>query len=95
MYNSSGQSRWEFSDGSIRIAIAPGTAVATQIDFLLHELGTTEQTAARHLRGCATVTAAARAFSKYFERPHPKFAHNDRRIRNAERDARVIPNATG
>ena len=65
--------------------------VTTQVDFLLHELGTTEQTAARRLRDCVTATDAALAFSKYFERPHPKFAHNDRRIRNAERYERVLP----
>jgi hypothetical protein len=70
------------------------SAVATQVDFLLHELGTSEQTAARRLRDCATPTAAALAFSKYFERPHPKFAHNDRRIRNAERYARVLADAS-
>ena len=64
--------------------------VLMQVEFLLHELRTTEQAAARHLRGCLTPAAAALSFSKSFERPHPDFAHNDRRIRYAEQYAKDL-----
>ena len=66
------------------------TEVQTQVEFLLHELRTSEQAAARHLRGCLTPAAAALSFSKYFERPHPDHAHNDRRVRYAEQYAKDL-----
>lgn len=65
-----------------------------QIRFLLHELKTTERRAGELLRACVTPANAALVFSKHFERPHPKYAHNDKRVRYAERWARELQRPT-
>lgn len=57
--------------------------VKTQIEFLCHELRTTEHTAGKMLKECTTPTQAALCFSRWFERPAARFAHNDKRIRYA------------
>ena len=51
----------------------------TQIDFIFHEFDTTEKRAGLKLRECDTPGGAALCFSKYYERPHKDYAHNDQR----------------
>lgn len=41
----------------------------TQLDFVIHELGTTEKRAYRKLKNTSNPTDAANAFAKYYERP--------------------------
>lgn len=54
-----------------------------QIDFLHHELLTSEARAGARLQCCKTPGGAAVSFSRNFERPHKDYAHNDARIRYA------------
>lgn len=62
----------------------PVHAVATQIEFLCQELRGTEKAAGLRLRNCNTVKSSALAFSRWFERPAARYAHNDKRIAYAE-----------
>ena len=59
-----------------------------QVDFLLYELQTTERTADRLLRQCQSPSGAAHCFSRWFERPAKRFAHNDKRAAYAEQFSR-------
>lgn len=56
----------------------------TQVDFIKAELLTTEILAWRKLRIARTVEEATLAFSKYYERPSSKYAHNDKRVAYAK-----------
>lgn len=51
----------------------------TQLDFIIHELNTTEKGAFEKLKQAKTVEEASDIFSKHYERPNINFAHNDKR----------------
>ena len=51
----------------------------TQLDFIIHELNTTEKGAFEKLKQAKTVEEASDVFSKHYERPNINFAHNDKR----------------
>ena len=51
----------------------------TQLDFIIHELNTTEKRAGNLLRQAQTVEEASDIFSKHYERPNSRYAHNDKR----------------
>lgn len=51
----------------------------TQLDFIIHELNTTEKDAFEKLKQAKTVEEASDIFSKHYERPNINFAHNDKR----------------
>lgn len=55
----------------------------TQLNFVMHELRTTEREAYLRLLQAETPEEAARIISKYFERPDPESANNEQRSRNA------------
>lgn len=55
-----------------------------QLEFIDWELNNTEKRAASKLKEVNSVEDAALVFSKYYERPHKDFAHNDKRIRYAK-----------
>lgn len=55
----------------------------TQVDFIIHELATTENLAYRKICRAQTVSSAALAISKYYERPAARYAHNDKRMHYA------------
>lgn len=57
----------------------------TQLDFIIHELNTTEKKAGNLLRQAQTVEEASDIFSKHYERPNLRYAHNDKR-RNFARE---------
>ncbi|MEZ5716571.1 MAG: phage tail tip lysozyme [Paracoccaceae bacterium] len=59
----------------------PATDLDTQIDFLLHEIRTTEAGAWARIRQAKTPEEAAQLFSDLFERPG--IPHNERRIAHA------------
>lgn len=61
-----------------------------QVDFILLELKSSEIAAARKLLATKTIEEAALAFSKYYERPHKNYAHNDKRVRYAETFSRGL-----
>lgn len=54
-----------------------------QLQFVDKELRTTESRAGGALRAAHSVEHAALVVSKYYERPHPKYAHNDKRVKYA------------
>lgn len=54
-----------------------------QLEFIDWELNNTEKRANSKLQQAQTVEDAARVFSKYYERPHKDYAHNDKRVRYA------------
>lgn len=56
-----------------------------QTDFVMHELKTVEALAFRRLLSAKTARDAALAFSRYYERPAVKYAHNEKRIAAAEK----------
>lgn len=56
----------------------------TQLDFLVHELNTTESRAMSKLKTSSNAEEAAIMVSKYYERPHKDYAHNDKRATNAK-----------
>lgn len=64
-----------------------------QVDWMLKELNTTERLAAGKLRACSTHASAALAFSRYYERPHKDYAHNDKRMKYAAHWAQEFGNA--
>lgn len=59
-----------------------------QTDFIAEEFRTTETRARDKLKATTTVREAALAFSKYYERPSKRYAHNEKRVAYAERFAR-------
>jgi len=54
-----------------------------QLEFLDWELKNTEKKAYTELLNSSTPDEAAISFSKWYERPNIKYAHNDRRVKNA------------
>ena len=65
------------------------TDFKTQVDWMIDELktkehGTVKQDALGDLRKTDSVAAAAKVFSKEFERPMAQYAHNQDRINNAQ-----------
>jgi hypothetical protein len=54
-----------------------------QLDFMIWEFNNTEKRAYKKLQEATTTEEAALAFSKYYERPHKDYAHNDKRVKNA------------
>ncbi|MEN6293782.1 MAG: phage tail tip lysozyme, partial [Methanobacterium sp.] len=56
---------------------------STQLDFVWHELNTTEKKAFNKLQTAKSPEEAALAISKYYERPSEKYAHNEKRINYA------------
>jgi len=67
------------------------TDLTTQLDFLLHELGTTEAKAGQALKATETPEAAAKIFSALYERPGVPMLN--RRIKAAKQafDLPIIP----
>lgn len=65
-----------------------------QLDFLWHELNTTESAALKGLKAETAVAPATRTFMNLFERPNPnpEVNHIDRRIQNANRILRTYGN---
>ena len=61
----------------------PEDSIETQLEYIVHELETTESRAAFELRKATTAEEAALAFSKWFERPG--IPRNDRRVANANK----------
>lgn len=55
----------------------------TQLDFVWHELNTSENKAFNKLKESKTPEQAAQAISKYYERPHKDYAHNEKRVKYA------------
>lgn len=55
----------------------------TQLDFIIHELNTTEKNAYKALKQANTVEEATKAFAWKYERPHKDYAHIDKRIKYA------------
>lgn len=56
----------------------------TQIDYIVHELQTTEKRALSAVKNAKTRYEAARAWTDKYERPNPKYAHHDKRMKNAD-----------
>lgn len=56
-----------------------------QLEFIDWELNNTEKRAASKLKDAKTAEDAALIFSKYYERPHKDFAHNDKRVAYAKK----------
>lgn len=54
-----------------------------QLEFIDWELKNTEKRAFNKIKSASTPEEATLAFSKYYERPHKDYAHNDKRIRYA------------
>lgn len=55
----------------------------TQLEFIAHELDTQPHLGKKDLLNANTVEEAALVFSSKYERPSKKYAHNDKRIKNA------------
>ena len=55
-----------------------------QLEFIDWELNNTEKRAASKLKNAKSVEDAALTFSKYYERPHKDYAHNDKRVNYAK-----------
>ena len=51
-----------------------------QLEFVDWELNNTEKRAGRKLKSAKTAEEAALAFSRYYERPHRDYAHNNKRV---------------
>lgn len=66
----------------------PATDFGVQLQFLAHELRTSESRAFDTLRGTTTAADAALVFSRDFERPG--IPHNDRRVAMAEQALRTV-----
>ncbi len=56
-----------------------------QLEFIDWELKNTEKRAATKLKESVTIEDATLNFSKYYERPHKDYAHNDKRINYAKK----------
>ena len=54
-----------------------------QLDFMMWEFRNTEKRAFKKLQEASSLEEATLAFSKYYERPHKDYAHNDKRINYA------------
>jgi len=54
-----------------------------QLDFMMWEFDNTEKRAYKKLQEASTTKEAALAFSKYYERPHKDYAHNEKRVNYA------------
>ena len=54
------------------------------MEFIDWELNNTEKRAAAKLKEAKTIEDATLTFSKYYERPHKDYAHNDKRISYAK-----------
>lgn len=61
-----------------------------QLEFIDWELNNTEKRAASKLRESKTIQEAAMNFSKYYERPHKDYAHNDKRVNYAKNLAKEV-----
>lgn len=70
-----------------RIRALPYTDWEAQTDFILRELRTTEKLAMQKLANCTSAASAALMFSRFYERPAAKHAHNDKRMAAANRFA--------
>lgn len=57
----------------------------TQTDFVIFEFHTTETIAWKKVARSKTLIEATCAFAKYYERPHKDYAHNEKRIKYAQR----------
>lgn len=56
-----------------------------QLEFIDWELNNTEKRAASKLKEADSIEDAALIFSKYYERPHKDYAHNDKRVSFAKK----------
>ena len=56
-----------------------------QLEFIDWELNNTEKRAGKKLKEAKSTEDATLIFSKYYERPHKDFAHNDKRIKYAQK----------
>jgi hypothetical protein len=55
-----------------------------QLDFIHHELNNMRYLGKEKLMNAKTAEEAAEIFSKYYERPNAKYAHNDKRVNYAK-----------
>ncbi len=65
----------------------PYTDWEVQTDFIMRELRTTEKVAMAKLQATTSAASAALVFSRFYERPHQNYAHNDKRMAYAARFA--------
>lgn len=59
-------------------------SIEAQLQYVWDELNSTERRALSKLKQASNVDEAALAVSKYYERPHKDYAHNDRRVKKAK-----------
>lgn len=60
------------------------TTLRGQLEFIDWELNNTEKRAGNKIKKAQNIKEATLLFSKYYERPHKDYAHNDRRIKFAQ-----------
>lgn len=67
-----------------------------QLEFIDWELRNTEKRAGIKLKQAKSIEDAALIFSKYYERPHKDYAHNDKRIsyaKNLSKELGIVDNS--
>lgn len=62
-----------------KVAGKRASTLEGQLDYMMWEFNNTEKRAYKKLQQASTAEEAALAFSKYYERPHEDYAHNDKR----------------